>query len=71
MIKVVSFHQLIPQTWWIFMAEGLDPGREIDRILRKPRLPGSSFRDFEKPNENLRLESQTRCDKMLSDPIRS
>ena len=71
MIKVSSCHRLIPWTRRIVTAEGLCIGRAIVHILRKPHLPDSSSRDFENPNENLSLSSQTKCDKMLSDPIRS
>ena len=69
MIKVVSCHRLVLQTWRIVMIEGLSPGQTIVRILRKPHITDTSFHDFENPNENLSLASQTKCNKMLSDPI--
>ena len=51
------------------MTEGLGPVRLIVRILRKSHLSDSSSCDFENPNKNLRLASQNKCDKMISDPI--
>ena len=71
MIKVGSCHQLMPRTWYIVTTEGIGHGQSIVPILCKPHLPNSSFPDFENPNKNLSLASQTNCDKMLSDPIRS
>ena len=46
MIKVVSFHQLMPQTWEIVMTEGLGPVQANVLILRKPNLPDISSRGF-------------------------
>ena len=71
MIKVGSFHQLMTQTWQIFTTEGLGPGRAIVCIFHKPRLRDSYYRGFKNTNENISLEFQTECDKVLSDPIRS
>ena len=71
MIKVGSCHQLIPWTWRIVTTEGLGPGQAIFRILRKPHLTDSYSRYFENLNKNLSFASQTKCDKMLSYPIRS
>ena len=51
------------------MTEGLGPVRLIVCILRKSHLSDSSSCDFENPNKNLRLASQNKCDKMISDPI--
>ena len=67
-IKLGSFHQLIPRTWHIVTAEGLGPGQAILCILRNPHLTDSYSCDFENL-KNLSLESQTKCEKMLSDPI--
>ena len=70
-INVSSCHQLIPRTWRILMTEGLGPGREIACILRRPQLTDSYSCDFENPNENMSLASQTKIWKMISDPIQS
>ena len=69
MIKVGSCHQIIPRTCQIVTTEGRSTGREIVCILLKPHIPNSSSLDFENPNENLSLASQTKSDKMFSDPI--
>ena len=66
-----KYHRLIPQNWRIVTTEGLGPGWSIVRILRKPHIPDSSSRDFENLNKNLSLASQKKCDKIVSDPIRS
>ena len=65
-----SYYQLIPWTWQIVVIEVLGPGRSIIRIFCESHLPDSSSRDFENPNKNLRLASQTKCDKNISDLIR-
>ena len=46
------------RTYNIVTSDGLDPVREISHILRKPNLPRSSSRDFEKVEEGKKTSSQ-------------
>ena len=50
-IKVASFHQLMPCPWNIFTIEGLGPGQENDCVLQKPHIANNSSCGFENFDE--------------------
>ena len=60
MIKVSSYHQVMPRPWYIITTAGLNTGWAIDNILREPHLPYSYSHDFEKFNKGWKVDEEER-----------